>query len=85
MTFFRVLAASIAFTCTGLLAATPAAAQGTAQQRADCTGDAFKFCFADIPNVDKIEACLIRNKSQLSLACQRDFAANPPGRKRRGS
>jgi hypothetical protein len=65
------------------LGAVPAAAQGTAQQRADCTGDAFRFCLTDIPNVDRIEACLLRNKAQLSPACQRDFAVNPPGKKRR--
>jgi hypothetical protein len=55
------------------LAAAPAAAQGTTQERSACIGDAFRFCAADIPNVPKIEACLERKQSQLTPACQAEF------------
>jgi len=54
-------------------AAAPALAQGTAEQRSDCMGDAFKFCSADIPNVTAIEACLFRNEKQLTPACRAEF------------
>lgn len=47
-----------------------ARAQGTAAQRVACTGDAFSFCSADIPNVPRITACLRRNRSNISTACQ---------------
>ncbi|MFO1168141.1 MAG: hypothetical protein U1E19_08500 [Rhodoblastus sp.] len=40
------------------LLSSPALAQGTPEQRAACEGDALKFCAKDIPNADKIEACL---------------------------
>jgi hypothetical protein len=56
-----------------LLAAAPAFAQGTAQERSACEGDAFKFCSHDIPNIPKIEACLENNMSKLTPACQEEF------------
>jgi len=56
-----------------VLVAGPALAQGTAEQRSDCMGDAFRFCAADIPNVSAIEACLIRNEKQLTPACRAEF------------
>jgi len=55
------------------LFAAPAAAQGTAQQRSACIGDAFRFCVTDIPHVPKIENCLQRNQSRLTPACQAEF------------
>jgi hypothetical protein len=57
------------------LAAAPAAwAQGTAQERSDCMGDAMRFCSADIPFVEEIESCLQQNMARLSPACRREFA-----------
>jgi hypothetical protein len=53
----------------------PASAQGTTQQRSACMGDAFRFCSADIPNVSRIEACLLQNRERLRPACQAEFAA----------
>jgi hypothetical protein len=55
------------------LFATPAVAQGTAEERSACMGDAFRFCASDIPDVPKIESCLDSNKSKLSSACQAEF------------
>ena len=54
-------------------AAAPALAQGTAEQRSACMGDAFRFCASDIPNVGKIEACLEAKRSELSPACRAEF------------
>ena len=56
-----------------LIISAPAAAQGTAQERSACMGDAFRFCAADIPNVSKIEACLESKLSELTPACQAEF------------
>ncbi|HWL19739.1 MAG TPA: hypothetical protein VNS33_08740 [Bradyrhizobium sp.] len=49
----------------------------TADQEQACTGDAFRLCSADIPDVDRITACMIRNKAQLSPGCQVFFRAGP--------
>jgi len=56
----------------------PALAQGTAEQRSDCIGDAFKFCSDDIPDVPKIEACLKAHEHELTPACRAEF--EPTGR-----
>jgi len=45
----------------------------TADQEQACTGDAFRLCSADIPDVDRITACMIRNKSQLTPGCRAFF------------
>ena len=44
-----------------------------------CTGDAFRLCSSEIPNVPKITACMFRHKAELSTGCrtvmERDLAA----------
>lgn len=44
-----------------------------------CTGDAFRLCSADIPDIPKITACMVRHRADLSSGCRavmdRDFAA----------
>jgi len=69
-----VLAAAAMF-CLTLSAAS---AQGTAQQRSACMGDAFRFCSAYIPNVTSIEACLRQNVNSLDPGCRAEF--QPSGR-----
>lgn len=49
----------------------------TADEQQACTGDAFRLCSSDIPDVDRITACMIRNKSQLSPACRAHFRDGP--------
>ena len=59
---------------TGALAMLPSAGYAyTADQEQACTGDAFRLCAADIPDVDRITACMIRNKSQLTPGCRAHF------------
>ena len=49
----------------------------TQDQQAACTGDAFQFCGPEIPDVDRVTACMIRNKSRLSAGCRAHFRASP--------
>ena len=54
-----------------LLASSSASfAQGTSEQRAACTGDVFRLCSAEIPNVSRIVACMKVNYSRLSPGCK---------------
>jgi hypothetical protein len=47
----------------------PTAAEAcTPEGQQACTGDAFRLCSAEIPNVDRVRACLHRNKAQLNFA-----------------
>jgi hypothetical protein len=35
-----------------------------------CTGDAFRLCSSDIPNIPAITACMIKHRAQLSTGCR---------------
>ena len=61
---------------TSLAMTASAFAQGTAEQRSACMGDAFHFCFRDIPNVSKIENCLAQNVSRLKPDCAAEFTSH---------
>ncbi len=49
----------------------------TPEQEQACTGDAFRLCSSEIPDVDRVTACMVRNKSQLSPPCRAQFRAGP--------
>ncbi|MGY3134691.1 hypothetical protein ACVMIH_004483 [Bradyrhizobium sp. USDA 4503] len=52
----------------------------TQDQQQACTPDAFRLCGPEIPDVDRITACMIRNKAQLSPACRVFFRGGPEPR-----
>jgi hypothetical protein len=35
-----------------------------------CTGDAFRLCSSEIPNISKITACMRKQRASLSPACR---------------
>jgi hypothetical protein len=51
----------------------------SAEAQQMCTGDAFRLCSSEIPNIPKITACMYKNRSSLSTGCRavmdRDLAA----------
>ncbi|WP_394329857.1 hypothetical protein [Bradyrhizobium mercantei] len=49
----------------------------TADQQQACTPDAFRLCGPEIPDVDRITACMIRNRALLSPACRVFFRGGP--------
>ena len=68
----------------------------TQDEQSACSPDAFRLCGPEIPDVDRITACMIRNKSQLSPACRVFFreprrprsqpaGRSPSSRRRRAS
>jgi hypothetical protein len=55
----------------------PAASRAyTPEQQQACSDDAFRLCGVDIPDVDRVTACMIRNKSQLSPGCRIHFRSD---------
>ena len=52
----------------------------TPDQQEACTPDAFRLCGPEIPDVDRITACMIRNRAQLSPACRVFFRGGPEPR-----
>ncbi|WKA29727.1 hypothetical protein [Bradyrhizobium roseum] len=56
----------------------PAAGQGyTPEQEQACTGDAFRLCSAEIPDVSRVTACMVAKQSQLSPPCRAHFRPDP--------
>ena len=51
----------------------------SSEAREMCTGDAFKFCSSEIPNIPKITACMFKHRAELSSGCRavmdKDLAA----------
>jgi len=51
----------------------------SAEAQQTCTGDAFRLCSAEIPNIPKITACMMKQRASLSSGCRavmdRDLAA----------
>jgi hypothetical protein len=70
-------AVAIAVTLSATFATPSYAFSSEAQQM--CTGDAFRLCSSEIPNIPKITACMRQNRTNLSTGCRavmdRDDAA----------
>ena len=49
----------------------------TPEQQQACSDDAFRLCSAEIPDVDRVTVCMVRNKSQLSPGCRVFFRPDP--------
>jgi hypothetical protein len=49
----------------------------TDEEQQACSGDAFRLCGPEIPDVDRVTACMVRNKSQLSPGCRAFFRPEP--------
>lgn len=52
----------------------------TPEQQQACTPDAFRLCSPEIPDVDRVTACMIRNKALLSPGCKAFFRPGPEPR-----
>jgi hypothetical protein len=50
--------------------------RGTMQQQMACTPDVFRLCGAQIPDVNRIVACLRQNTPRLSGRCRAVFEEN---------
>ena len=68
-----IFACGAAVVLVALLAASPAQAAGTPEQRRACRNDAMTFCRQFVPNVRLITACMERNVSKLSPLCRKQF------------
>jgi hypothetical protein len=72
MTFHRTsrtaLLSAIAFAATALYVTPSLAFSSEAQQM--CTGDAMRLCGHEVPNVQRITACMARNRAHVSPGCR---------------
>jgi hypothetical protein len=64
---------------TALMLAMPTASQAyTVEQEEMCSGDAMRLCFSEIPNVERITACMEQHRESLSERCRAVFEVNTP-------
>jgi hypothetical protein len=49
----------------------------TPEEQQACQGDAFRLCGPEIPDVDRVTACMVAKKSQLSPGCAVYFRRGP--------
>jgi hypothetical protein len=77
--------ASSARTCKLMIATaftfamlTTASQAYTPEQEQMCTGDAMRLCSSEIPDVDRVTACMIQKRSSLSDGCKAVFQYTPP-------
>jgi hypothetical protein len=49
--------------------------RGTPDMQQACTPDMMRLCSADVPDVEKIVACMKKNRANLSPACGTVFGA----------
>ena len=61
-----VVACAVAF--SALSSNSSFAFSAEAQQM--CTGDAFRLCSSEIPNIPKITACMVKHRAELSAGCR---------------
>ena len=45
----------------------------TQEQEQLCTGDAMRLCSSEIPDVDRVTACMIQKRAQLTDGCKAVF------------
>ena len=50
----------------------------SAEQEQLCTGDAMRLCGSEIPDVDRVTACMVQKRAQLSDGCKAVFQYVPP-------
>ena len=61
---------AIAFTVSAVSSSPSSAFSVTPEGKALCTGDAYRLCSAEIPNLSKITSCMLAKKAQLSAPCR---------------
>jgi hypothetical protein len=72
---FKVRSVKIVSSLAFCLAMLPAASQAFTQadQQRLCTGDVFRLCSSEIPDVARITACMRRQRASLSQGCRSVF------------
>jgi hypothetical protein len=62
-----------------IVAALPSASHAyTPEEQAACQPDAFRLCGSEIPNIERVKACMLARRAQLSPECKRFFRPDTP-------
>lgn len=70
MTRYQTIATLFAFATTAVAFQTTPALAFSSEAQQMCSGDAMRLCSSEIPNISRITACMVRNKSHVSAGCR---------------
>jgi hypothetical protein len=61
---------ALGFAAIVSIASTGSSFAFSSEAQQQCTGDAFRLCSSEIPNIPKITACMMKHRSDLSAGCR---------------
>jgi hypothetical protein len=80
----RQISTALVFAASFLTVSSTSSFAFSAEAQSMCSGDAFRLCSSDIPNIPKITSCMISKRASLSTGCRtlldRDLAAQKSGK-----
>jgi hypothetical protein len=83
-TSFRKAGLALVFAASISAVSTTSSFAFSAEAQSMCTGDAFRLCSSEIPNIPAITSCMIKQRASLSSGCRtvldRDLAAQKSGK-----
>lgn len=66
----RKVSLAIAFAASFSAVSSTSSLAFSAEAQQMCSGDAFRLCSSEIPNIPKITACMIKQRTNLSGGCR---------------
>ena len=70
MTRYRTIVSLFAFATTAFALQTSPGLAFSSEAQQMCSGDAMRLCSREIPDIPRVTACMVRNKSQVSPGCR---------------
>ena len=67
---FRQAGLVLAFAVSFSALSSSASFAFSAEAQQMCTGDAFRLCSSEIPDIPAITACMVKQRSKLSAGCR---------------
>jgi hypothetical protein len=59
--------------CMSVVTVSTISFASNAEQQRLCSGDAFRLCSSEIPDVDRVTICMRKHRASLSDACKAVF------------
>jgi hypothetical protein len=72
-----ILALGVALAALAVAALPSVGHAYTPEEQAACQPDAFRLCGSEIPNIDRVKACMLARRAQLSPECKQYFRPDP--------
>ena len=70
MTRYRTIATLFTFAATTIALQTSPGLAFSPEAQQMCSDDAMRLCSSEIPDIPRITACMVRNKSHVSPGCR---------------